>query len=841
MALVTALWWIAAIMALLLLAFQWVRHEARIEHRIAMAADQQYAAEGVLAREIQRIKARPWSFRWYQDAADPSVSRIHGQSISGEFGGCTYRGHVQDAADIWGGPGGRLPSTTDFFLRVATPEQSETCFFWRVVFRIPSPGRPRGFAVRRFARLPLFDPADEGARRAVLVGIHRDEQARERNRGASEVLAREIGASLRAKGSMAPVAQWLETIYPLRETPRGFLVPAAHAGITDDELSREARRTAGDGLERVIRTRGEQGLDAGEIAEYLVGSSTIEEQIVIENRIQAALKSGLSAVRDPTPGARSLQQSVEILSPTLGLAESLDDANRAVSLPRCLYAIARSTWLLARTLPMGTKERTDLLVSADEALSRVITGFPWDIRHNASRFEAPHAHFLRAQMRLSAVPGFSVEPLREAMELVRADLVRLRHEYPGFHLWGDGIPVDAPGSEYLEGLISPSALVMAGIRAPPSRSGADDTSTRWPSASVLRWVPWPAPGGSWVDGGTLQVPRSGARVALLEPLLGAIPDGLVAVMGGDYPIHEGLPPGQACEIFDPMTRTSRRIAGGLLRPRRDFEMVRLADGTFLITGGLDSAGSPLAECEIFDPRAETFTAIPPMNHPRAGHHAVLTGGSTVLVLGGEGELQGSTGEVIDVTAADATWTMVSNVMSFPRVDPVIAPTAGGFLIAGGQPRRGQGPQSTAELFLPTLSLFYPGKRNGDFLVTVDGTVLPTSVFGASPPPMGIMTSPRADTWSLMVGEGPEAGKVLLGPHEEDKNTELYDPTTRQFKRGPALSGGATGRDLIWLPDGGVLLTGGEQPPSEILARDLASTEVAPMPGGRRGASAIRSY
>ncbi len=97
---------------------------------------------------------------------------------------------------------------------------------------------------------------------------------------------------------------------------------------------------------------------------------------------------------------------------------------------------------------------------------------------------------------------------------------------------------------------------------------------------------------------------------------------------------------------------ARLLAAG---PRAGHSATALADGRVLFAGGCQNlaagacvAGATLASTEIYDPKADTFAAGPPLLHARVGHSAVLLGDGTVLLVGGRGEGGGAVpAEVVD--------------------------------------------------------------------------------------------------------------------------------------------------------------------------------------------------
>lgn len=87
------------------------------------------------------------------------------------------------------------------------------------------------------------------------------------------------------------------------------------------------------------------------------------------------------------------------------------------------------------------------------------------------------------------------------------------------------------------------------------------------------------------------------------------------------------------EIYDPI---SDAFTPGppLTTPRSMHSATLLANGTWLLCGGVNATNDPQASCEIYDPVADTFTAVASMGTPRMGHTATLLANGKVLVTGG---------------------------------------------------------------------------------------------------------------------------------------------------------------------------------------------------------------
>lgn len=128
--------------------------------------------------------------------------------------------------------------------------------------------------------------------------------------------------------------------------------------------------------------------------------------------------------------------------------------------------------------------------------------------------------------------------------------------------------------------------------------------------------------------GRMSVVRSDHAAA---PLAG----GRVLITGG-VALGEGTSIGisASAEIWDPVTRSFRRLGSAMRTPRAFHTMTVLGDGRVLIVGGHTTAELPVL-AEIFDPVTEQFTPVPTALPMRALHAALTAPDGSVLVLGGE--------------------------------------------------------------------------------------------------------------------------------------------------------------------------------------------------------------
>ena len=90
----------------------------------------------------------------------------------------------------------------------------------------------------------------------------------------------------------------------------------------------------------------------------------------------------------------------------------------------------------------------------------------------------------------------------------------------------------------------------------------------------------------------------------------------------------------------------------------------LLDGDVLITGGAAGNGYPQATAELYNPAANTFTAVGNMTTSRFNHTASLLADGKVLIIGGE---DGSEDQGVTVPASERS------SIPPPRRSPLAAP------------------------------------------------------------------------------------------------------------------------------------------------------------------------
>ncbi|MEP7121561.1 MAG: kelch repeat-containing protein, partial [Byssovorax sp.] len=334
---------------------------------------------------------------------------------------------------------------------------------------------------------------------------------------------------------------------------------------------------------------------------------------------------------------------------------------------------------------------------------------------------------------------FAHAPAIEALGY-RVDVSRVA----GLRLFADTLELlDAAGTPLLR-VAPPYVLDAAGARHEASlalEGCAADTSPRAPfgrpvtgpgAAFCTVRVDWHAAHVTYpalVDPvwsstfNTLITPRLRHTVTLVNPSdvksLALVAGGFSAVNGAAL---------KSAEIYDPLSRRFTATGGlGVARGSHTATLlskvatpIQLGPADpVLVAGGADSAGTPLASLEIYDPSTGLFQTDPtPMAFPRFGHSATLFADRTVLLAGGTSlPLNQPTNTAalytftslsagVLTSAVTSTAGLMTNSrtgLASARLSNGQALLTGGFVLAGGSLQALQ----SAEIYDPITDAFLP--------------------------------------------------------------------------------------------------------------------------------------
>lgn len=261
----------------------------------------------------------------------------------------------------------------------------------------------------------------------------------------------------------------------------------------------------------------------------------------------------------------------------------------------------------------------------------------------------------------------------------------------------------------------------------------------------------------------------------------ALPSGDILLVGGMTGSGGSL---ASVERFRPGDNSIHEVAS-LATPREAHSATLLPDGRIVVAGGYN--GEYLRSIEVFDPSTNRFHAAGSLAEPRSGQTATLLPDGRILFAGGVGTgwtfLRSA--ELYDPATGRSE---VVGSMSVPRESHTATLLRDGrVLIVGGHRGRRQDMvvYSSAEIFSPKSRRFEPAgtldiaRHKHDAVRLADGRV-------------------------LVIGGADRSDRVYY------PTTELYDPRTGIFARGPAMASARykIAGTTILLPDGNVLVTSG---------------------------------
>src|SRR4029077_2754494 len=242
------------------------------------------------------------------------------------------------------------------------------------------------------------------------------------------------------------------------------------------------------------------------------------------------------------------------------------------------------------------------------------------------------------------------------------------------------------------------------------------------------------------------------------------------------------------------------------------EAVLLADGRVLVTGGRSDNNTALSTAEIYDPTTGQFTPTGNMNQPRIRHAMTLLPNGKVLVTGGRDGVVNFFGlasaEIFDPFANNGIGAFIPiGNMNSPRFAHAATLLSNGtVLVTGGF----NGPNGTS---IATAETFDPA----------------TNAFTQS----GNMITSRARHRATLLPDGTvlEAGGIdATNGISAAAPAELYNPATRTFSAtGSMITGREFPEATLLLPNGNVLLSGGDNGIDELASTEVYFNTVAQAP------------
>ncbi len=249
------------------------------------------------------------------------------------------------------------------------------------------------------------------------------------------------------------------------------------------------------------------------------------------------------------------------------------------------------------------------------------------------------------------------------------------------------------------------------------------------------------------------------------------------------------------ESFDPVS--GRWSNGSSLNTARFHHTATLLpNGQILVTGGTNMGGT-LASTELFDPASETWRPTGAMNQARQQHTATLLGNGVVLVAGGYGTNGTYLASAEIYNPATGLW-LLTNSLNVARFSHTATLLPGGkVLVTGGAISNSPYQTASTEVFDPVSgtwslsgSLTYARQRH-------TATLLPCGLIMACGG-YGLLTS----TNTLNV-----------------PTPEVYNPATGTWSTTNANISARNEHTATLLPNGSLLLTGG----NTVISNFIAST------------------
>ena len=349
---------------------------------------------------------------------------------------------------------------------------------------------------------------------------------------------------------------------------------------------------------------------------------------------------------------------------------------------------------------------------------------------------------------------------------------------------------------------------------------------------------WAAPQATWSSTGSMAVGRFIFTATLL-------PNGKVLVAGGDTP---GEIITNTAELYDPTTGTFTPT-GSMHQARVGFSATLLQNGKVLVEGGASNTVGALNTAELYDPATGTWSMTGKMKEGRQQHSAVLLSDGRVLVSGGNIDRTPCTDVCVNtITESElydpstGQWKVVGEMTiarSFFTTD--LLPTGKAIAVGG---RVHTGPDYFDYHAIAWADLYDPATRkwsatgtmsisredhstsllsNGQVLMMGGTTVDFNGITVASAELYDSTTGAWTTTGSMLQGRERftatllQNGQVLVagGDYYDGINggflseCELYDPGLGTWSATGSMATPRNGARAVLLPDGRVLIAGGE--------------------------------
>jgi N-acetylneuraminic acid mutarotase len=292
---------------------------------------------------------------------------------------------------------------------------------------------------------------------------------------------------------------------------------------------------------------------------------------------------------------------------------------------------------------------------------------------------------------------------------------------------------------------------------------------------------------TWSFAASLNTARQNHTATLLQ-------NGKVLVVGGDIAVgateYSQFPAVLAsAELYDPAANTWTAVAS-LTTGRTLHTATLLANGKVLVAGGVDSNDNLVATAEVYDQNANSWTPAGSLINPRYQHTATLLNTGKVLLAGGNGENYGS-GYLVPLSAAELydpsanSWTAAATMPIGVLQHTATLLSNGTVVIAGGYEGYVQGGASAA------VMLYTPSTNTWSQLAA--------------------MNNPRQQHAATLLGSGQilvTGGYGVTTGNGTVIPSEIYTPSTNTWTIGAPPNLPRYAHSSVLLGDERVMIVGG---------------------------------